>query len=46
VVNNTFVNNDPAGGTFIQMGSGVATLALVQNNVLAGVMKDSAKSSA
>lgn len=35
VVNNTFIN-DAGSGTFINVGSGVATPILVQNNVFAG----------
>lgn len=35
VVNNTFIN-DAAKGTFINVGSGVTTPILVQNNVFAG----------
>ncbi|NEX59696.1 hypothetical protein G3574_01270 [Noviherbaspirillum sp. 17J57-3] len=35
VVNNTFLN-DAAGGTFIVIGGGVSTPALIQNNVFAG----------
>jgi hypothetical protein len=35
VVNNTFLN-DAANGTFIGVGAGVTTAALVQNNVFAG----------
>jgi hypothetical protein len=35
VVNNTFLN-DAGGGTFVFVGSGVSTPALLQNNVFAG----------
>jgi hypothetical protein len=36
VVNNTFLNDDSARGTFIQVGSGVTTPVLMQNNIFAG----------
>ena len=36
VVNNTFVN-DAGSGTFVFIGSGVSTAALLQNNIFAGV---------
>ncbi|TQK05266.1 hypothetical protein [Herbaspirillum sp. SJZ107] len=35
VVNNTFLN-DAGSGTFVMIGSGVSTPALIQNNVFAG----------
>jgi len=37
VVNNTFLNDSGSGGTFVFVGSGVSTPALLQNNVFAGV---------
>ena len=37
VVNNTFINDDPARGTFLVIGSGVATPVLAQNNLFVGV---------
>ena len=37
VVNNTFLNDSGSGGTFVMIGSGVSTPALLQNNVFAGV---------
>ncbi len=37
VVNNTFLNDNGSRGTFVQVGSGVTTPALIQNNVFAGV---------
>ena len=37
VVNNTFLNDSGSGGTFVMIGSGVGTPALLQNNVFAGV---------
>jgi hypothetical protein len=40
VVNNTFLNDDPDRGTFINVGSGVATPALVQNNMFIGTGTD------
>jgi hypothetical protein len=36
VVNNTFVNDRPNGGTFVNIGTAVAEPALLQNNVFAG----------
>lgn len=36
VVNNTFLNDDSSGGTFVLIGGGVTTPALLQNNVFAG----------
>jgi hypothetical protein len=36
VVNNTFLNDDSVRGTFIQVGSGVTTPVLMQNNIFAG----------
>eukprot|EP01114_Cavostelium_apophysatum_P013157 TRINITY_DN3123_c0_g3_i1.p2 TRINITY_DN3123_c0_g3~~TRINITY_DN3123_c0_g3_i1.p2 ORF type:complete len:556 (-),score=90.65 TRINITY_DN3123_c0_g3_i1:1389-3056(-) len=36
VVNNTFLNDDTARGTFVFVGSGVSKPALVQNNIFAG----------
>ena len=37
VVNNTFLNDSSSGGTFVIIGSGVVTPALLQNNVIAGI---------
>jgi hypothetical protein len=37
VVNNTFLNDYGSGGTFVMIGSGVTTAALLQNNIFAGV---------
>jgi len=37
VVNNTFLNDSGSGGTFVMIGSGVGTPALLQNNIFAGV---------
>ena len=37
VINNTFLNDDSSGGTFIKVGSGVTTPVLMQNNILAGI---------
>ena len=37
VVNNTFLNDDGARGTFVLVGSGVTTPVRLQNNVFAGV---------
>ncbi len=37
VVNNTFLNDYSSGGTFVIIGSGVTTPALLQNNVIAGI---------
>jgi hypothetical protein len=36
VVNNTFLNDDSSHGTFIFVGNGVTTPALVQNNIFVG----------
>jgi hypothetical protein len=36
VVNNTFVNDRAAGGTFVAVGSAIATAALLRNNIFAG----------
>ena len=36
VVNNTFLNDDTARGTFVLVGSGVTTPVRLQNNVFAG----------
>jgi len=36
VVNNTFVNDRPNGGTFVNIGSAVDVPALLQNNIFAG----------
>lgn len=36
VVNNTFLNDDTAHGTFVQIGSGVTQAALLQNNIFGG----------
>lgn len=37
VVNNTFLNDDSSGGTFVLVGASVATPVLLQNNVFAGI---------
>ena len=37
VVNNTFLNDDTNGGTFVMVGSGVTKAVLLQNNIFAGV---------
>jgi hypothetical protein len=37
VVNNTFLNDYGSGGTFVMVGGGVSTPALLQNNIFAGV---------
>jgi hypothetical protein len=36
VINNTFLNDDSSGGTFIRVGSEILTPALVQNNIFVG----------
>ncbi|MFL6675131.1 MAG: hypothetical protein ACJ8LG_17805 [Massilia sp.] len=36
VVNNTFLNDDSSTGTFVKIGSGVTTPALLQNNIFGG----------
>jgi hypothetical protein len=36
VVNNTFVNNRTAGGTFVSIAGGVSTPAVVKNNIFSG----------
>ena len=36
VVNNTFVNDRPNGGTFVNLGAAVDVPALLQNNIFAG----------
>lgn len=36
VINNTFLNDDGAGGTFVFIGATVSTPAVIQNNVFAG----------
>ncbi len=36
VVNNTFLNDDTAPGTFVQVGSGVTVPVLMQNNIFGG----------
>ena len=36
VVNNTFVNDRPNGGTFINVGGSVSTAAVVRNNIFMG----------
>ena len=36
VVNNTFLNDAGSGGTFVMVGSGVTTPALLQNNLFSG----------
>jgi hypothetical protein len=45
VVNNTFLNDNGSGGTFLFVGSGVATPVLAQNNVFAGVGRVSSQDS-
>jgi hypothetical protein len=37
VVNNTFLNDDTNGGTFVMVGSGVSKPVLLQNNIFAGI---------
>ena len=37
VVNNTFLNDDSSSGTFINVGGGVTTPILMQNNIFSGV---------
>ncbi|MES2901904.1 MAG: Ig-like domain-containing protein [Pseudomonadota bacterium] len=37
VVNNTFLNDSSSGGTYVLIGAGVSTPALLQNNVIAGI---------
>jgi hypothetical protein len=37
VVNNTFLNDYGSGGTFVMVGAGVSTPALLQNNIFGGV---------
>lgn len=37
VVNNTFINDDPSRGTFLVIGSGVATPVFAQSNLFVGV---------
>jgi hypothetical protein len=36
VVNNTFLNDDSSRGTFVNIGSGVTTPVLMQNNIFGG----------
>lgn len=36
VVNNTFVNDRPSGGTFVNVGASIETPALLQNNAFIG----------
>ena len=36
VINNTFLNDDTARGTFVFIGGGVTTPALLQNNIFSG----------
>jgi hypothetical protein len=36
VVNNTFINDDSSGGTFIMVSSGISTPVLMQNNLFVG----------
>ena len=36
VVNNTFLNDDSSRGTFVNVGSGVTTPVLMQNNIFGG----------
>lgn len=36
VVNNTFLNDDPSHGTFVQVGSGIGVPVLLQNNIFGG----------
>jgi len=36
VVNNTFLNDDSVRGTFVMVGDGVGTPALLQNNIFSG----------
>jgi len=36
VVNNTFINDDSSGGTFIMLSSGISTPVLMQNNLFVG----------
>jgi hypothetical protein len=37
VVNNTFLNDYSAGGTFVLVGAGVTTPVLLQNNIFGGI---------
>ncbi|MES2016315.1 MAG: hypothetical protein V4484_07445 [Pseudomonadota bacterium] len=37
VVNNTLLNEDPAGGNFVLVGSGVTSPILLQNNIFSGI---------
>lgn len=46
VVNNTFLNDDSSRGTFVQIGSGVTTAALLQNNIFGGTGTLSTQTSA
>jgi hypothetical protein len=46
VVNNTFLNDDSSRGTFVQIGSGVTTPALLQNNIFGGIGTLSTQASA
>ncbi len=41
VVNNTFLNDDTARGTFVMVGSGVTRPVLMQNNLMSGIGTDS-----
>jgi hypothetical protein len=46
VVNNTFLNDDTAGGTYVMVGSGVTTPVLLQNNIFGGTGTVSTQASA
>jgi hypothetical protein len=37
VINNTFLNDDPARGNFVLVGSGVSKPILLQNNIFSGI---------
>ncbi len=45
VVNNTFLNDDSARGTFVMVGTGVTTPVVMQNNILGGIGTDSNQAS-
>jgi len=46
VVNNTFLNDNSSSGTFVFIGSGVSTPALLQNNIFGGTGTLSTQASA
>ena len=46
VVNNTFLNDETSGGTFVFVGAGVTTPVLLQNNIFGGTGTMSTQASA